>query len=124
MSNNVKFVLIAVAVVVIVSAILLGLSFEKIRYDEYAILKNNFTHKLFFEEKYNEAGIFFIGIEKSFIKFPRYLVFNEFVGGSNLEDGESFQKLKVNFDSYVLIGIIIIYSFVGFLIKIYDSFGI
>jgi hypothetical protein len=92
MSNNVKYVLIAVGVVVIIAAILLGLSFERIRYDEYAILKNNFTHKLFFEDKYNESGIFFIGIEKSFIKFPKYLVFNEFIGGSTLNDGESFEK--------------------------------
>ena len=95
MSNNAKYVGIAVLVIVIISAVLLGLSFEKIRYDEYVILKNNFTHKLSSDSKYLEPGIYFIGIEKSFIKFPKYLIFNEFIGKSNIDDGESFKKLKV-----------------------------
>lgn len=95
MSNNAKFVAIAVLVLVIISAVLLGLSFEKIRYDEYVLLKNNFTHRVTYDDKYLESGIYFIGIEKSFIKFPKYLIFNEFVGGSSIENSESFTKLKV-----------------------------
>ena len=95
MSNNVKFLVIALGVIFIISAILLILSFERIRYDEYAILKNNFTQRIYYDDKYKDSGIYFIGIEKSFIKFPKYLIFNEFVGTSANEDSESFQKLKV-----------------------------
>lgn len=100
MSNNAKYLVIGILVLVIICSILLGLSFERIRYDEYAILKNNFTQKLYYEEKYKEAGIYFIGIEKSFIKFPKYLIFNEFVGISGIEDSETFSKLKVYFYTY------------------------
>ena len=96
MSNNIKYVFIGIGIVLIISTILLALSFEKIRYDEYAILRNNFTQKIYYEDKYKESGIYFIGIEKSFIKFPKYLIFNEFVGSSTSEDSETFSKLKVN----------------------------
>ena len=97
MSNNAKFVIIAILVIVIISAILLGLSFERVRYDEYVILKNNFSHRFITDREFNESGIYFIGIEKSFIKFPKYLIFNDFTGKNSTEEAESFNKLKVVF---------------------------
>lgn len=95
MSNNAKFVIIAVLILVIISAILIGLSFERIRYDEYVILKNNFTHRFVTDRKFTESGIYFIGIEKSFIKFPKYLVFNEFSKVKSEETEKTDKKLKV-----------------------------
>jgi hypothetical protein len=92
MKSNLKFLLIGLGVILIVGIILLALSFEKIRYDEYVLLKNNFTHRLYYDAKYTQPGIYFIGIEKSFIKFPRYLIFNEFVGKSSIENSETFEK--------------------------------
>ena len=80
MSSNVKFLVVAIAIIVIISAFLIGFSFERVGYNENAILINNFTQKIYYEDKYNEPGLFFIGIEKSFIRFPKYLIFTEFVG--------------------------------------------
>lgn len=100
MSNNAKFVIIAVLILVLISAILIGLSFERIRYDEQVILKNNFTHRFITDREFKESGIYFIGIEKSFIKFPKYLIFNDFTGVNATEEEESFQKLKVTFSLF------------------------
>lgn len=95
--SNLKYVLIPLAVILLIAIVLIGVSFERIRYDEYAILKNNFLNKLNYNEKYTNPGIFFIGVEKSFIKFPRYLIFNEFVGVSTLTDSEN---LNTNVGKY------------------------
>jgi hypothetical protein len=87
-SNNLKFLVIAVIIIVIIAIILISLSFERIGYDEYGILINNFTQKLSYKEEYKEPGLFFIGIEKSFLKFPKYLVLTEFSGTDQInEDG-------------------------------------
>ena len=95
--GNLKYVLIPLAVILLIAIVLVGVSFERIRYDEYAILKNNFLNKLNYNEKYTNPGIFFIGVEKSFIKFPRYLIFNEFVGVSSLADSENLNTSVATF---------------------------
>ena len=93
-SDNKKILLIAILVVVVVSVFLIAFSFERIRYDEYALLKNNFLHKISYDEKHTEPGIYFIGIEKSFIKFPKYLIFLEFSGDPAEDDKKKLAKLQ------------------------------
>lgn len=85
-SNNAKFLGIGLVIIVIISIILISLSFERIGYDEYCILKNNFTQKLSYKDKYKEPGLFFIGLQKSFIRFPKYLVLTEFSGTEKLDE--------------------------------------
>lgn len=109
MSNNAKFVVTAILLIAIVAAFLIGFSFERVRYDQYALLKNNFTQKLLYEEKFTSPGIFFIGLEKSFIKFPRYLIFNEFVGvGAN--ENEKSQEETVDQNKVIYLVLFIQYD--------------
>ena len=73
----------------IILIVFLSLSFHTISYDEYAIIYNKWNVKASYKENELNPGIHFLGPFKKFIKFPRYVVFNRFVGNSRLEDKQT-----------------------------------
>lgn len=82
-----KYIALAVIVILILIAFLVGFSFEPISYKEIALVHNNLTKKVFYDDKYTENGFYFIGVEKNFIRFPKILQSVEFTNTTIVGEG-------------------------------------